>query len=538
MYHIQARIKPYIQPFERVLAVQELFALAEIPAGANQLEPTLDNTHFLIQSSKTANELANRLAYWELIEHDGISTVSTQTLRECTVNLVRNGIALDVLKAKLPFTHSDQPPLPNRRCLRYGPHGIHEYRGKFFPQLVRSLINISGIPEGSIIADPMSGSGTTAVETVLANCVAKGIDMNPLSVALGKTKCQLLSADAATLAEGYEQIREKLMLPQSRNAQNLNYFQSLSSADQKYLRNWFSEDVLYGLDEIIRSISLAKDETIRALARVAFSNIIRRVSWQKNEDLRVRKEIRLDVEIDPQKEFLEEFGRSIRAVLSLLYQTGPLATNRFEIIAGDARECGAIWGEESVDLVITSPPYATALPYLDTDRLSLYYLGLLSRNEHRIRDQHMIGNREVTEKLRRTLWEEYLTRQMELPESIRSLIETIDTLNTGTEVGFRRRNLPTLLAKYFFDMKAVLNGVKYALKPGGLAFVVVGNNHTTAGGKRVDIQTASLLQDIAKTVGLEVEESIPMEMLASRDIFRKNAMGSEEILKFRKPNQK
>ena len=50
-----------------------------------------------------------------------------------------------------------------------------------------------------------------------------------------------------------------------------------------------------------------------------------------------------------------------------------------------------------IDAIINVPPYATALPYLDTDRLSLCYLGLLSRPEHRQRDQDMIGNREISE---------------------------------------------------------------------------------------------------------------------------------------------
>ena len=115
------------------------------------------------------------------------------------------------------------------------------------------------------------------------------------------------------------------------------------------------------------------------------------------------------------------------------------------------------------------------------------------------------------------------------------LIRCIESLNASADVGFRRRNLPALLAKYFFDMKEVLEGIHRALKPGSLAFVVVGNNHTIAGGHRVDIRTASLLQDIAGTVGFEVSKALSMDMLVSRDIFKKNAMASEEILAFRKP---
>jgi site-specific DNA-methyltransferase (cytosine-N4-specific) len=86
-------------------------------------------------------------------------------------------------------------------------------------------------------------------------------------------------------------------------------------------------------------------------------------------------------------------------------------------------------------------------------------------------------------------------------------------------------------------MRDVLQGIFSALKPGHSAFLVVGNNHTVAGGRRVEIQTAGLLKDIAKSLGFEVAESLSMEMLVSRDIFKKNAMTTEEILTFRKPSR-
>lgn len=83
-----------------------------------------------------------------------------QIRREATINAVRNGIAPAQLKALLPFD-GKAISIPNRRVLRYGPHGAHEYRGKFFPQLVRALLNIAAVKRGDVVLDPMCGSGTT-----------------------------------------------------------------------------------------------------------------------------------------------------------------------------------------------------------------------------------------------------------------------------------------------------------------------------------------------------------------------------------------
>jgi site-specific DNA-methyltransferase (cytosine-N4-specific) len=532
---LQCKIKDYIQPFERELAIQELRALSSSEPAYVDGDTGSAGT-FVVNTTKTKEALAGRLAYWETVSYDGESIITLQSLREATVNVVRNGIDLATLESVLPFR--GDVPLPNRRCLRYGTHGIHEYRGKFFPQLVRSLINISNTPAEGIVADPMSGSGTTAIEASLAGCEALGLDMNPLSVFLSRTKCALLSADPALLRSMYHEVRDSLLQAESRLPERLSYFRSLPAEDQRYLEDWFAQDVLASLDDIARRILDVEYQPARDLMWVSLSNILRSVSWQKDADLRVRKEIRLDVEIDPKRAFLEELGRSIRAVLAFLYQHPRTETPyRFSIEEGDARKCATTWEayRGKVDAVITSPPYATALPYLDTDRLSLCYLGLLPRPEHRTRDQKMIGNREITERVKREQWSHYLENNSSFPPDVSALINNIEMLNQGTGAGFRRKNLPALLSKYFFDMREVLKGIYELLKPGGIAFVVVGNNHTVAGGQRVDICTAKLLSQIADTLNFEIAPSLPMEMLVSRDIFKKNAMESEEILAFRRP---
>ena len=47
------------------------------------------------------------------------------------------------------------------------------------------------------------------------------------------------------------------------------------------------------------------------------------------------------------------------------------------------------------------------------------------------------------------------------------------------------------------------------------------------------IETSKLLVDVAATVGLEIKEVSPMEMLSSRDSFKNNAVSTEAILSFR-----
>jgi site-specific DNA-methyltransferase (cytosine-N4-specific) len=534
MHSLVCKIKPYIQPFERVLAFKEMQKLAlcyPVP-GINE---DIDNALvFKINTDAPIDFLIENLTYWESIGEDDFNPrLTRQVKREATVSLVRNGIKPKVLQASLPFKHD--VPMPNRRVLRYASHGIHEYRGKFFPQLVRSLLNATGIGQNSIVVDTMCGSGTTPVEAMLRGCDAIGIDYNPLSVLISKAKCDILSVDPGSLNGEYEAIKKDL-LKKSKRPKNNPWIDSLPASSQKYLANWFSPEVLSDLDVIIRRVHETKNDSIRKFFLLSLSNIIRKVSWQKIDDLRVRKDVRLDIDIDPISEFIAELKRSFGYVLSFLYENDGLKLRNARIVTGDARVADQVIPEQIglVDCIITSPPYATALPYLDTDRLSIYFMDLFERSEHRRHDLNMIGNREISNGLRDKLFEVYQNRKADLPGSIAGTIDQIYGLNQGTDAGFRRLNLPSLLSKYFFDMKEIFETYTRLLRPGAHAYVVVGNNHTIAGGQRVEIETDGYLAELGESVGLVVDDQIPMEMLVSRDIFRNNTGSAETIICFSK----
>ena len=207
---ITCKVKPYIQPFERKLALRELEVLShDTPRLISSIEG--ESQSFRVKTGAPTRVLARELAFWETVSEKQTLT-TTQSLRESTVNVVRNGISLEALAAQLPF--KQEVPLPNRRCLRYGTHGLHEYRGKFFPQMVRSFINIANVPQGGLVADPFCGSGTTAVEAILAKRRVLGLDMNPLSVFMAKTKCDLLGVQCSKLEKAYLDVRTELLAPQ------------------------------------------------------------------------------------------------------------------------------------------------------------------------------------------------------------------------------------------------------------------------------------------------------------------------------------
>ena len=532
MNGLTCRIKEYIQPFERQLALQELRALTGGPVVPVDGDEATAST-FSVACASDSGALRSALAYWHSVG-DGTHGITEQLRCETTLEFARHralgGCLPEIMRARLLA----RPP--NKRCLRYATHGLHEYRGKFFPQLVRALMNIARLPRTAVVLDPMCGSGTTLVEARLSGRHGYGLDMNPLSVFISNVKCQALTLDPAALTNARDALRDALAKPTAaRGAPGRSLV--LSRTDQDYLDRWFAPRVLSELDDIAAAIRRLPTLTLRNFYQVCLSNILRGASRQKNDDLRVRRDETDPAAGETTARFLDEAERSARTVAAFLAERGRTDLGRHAVQEADARLAASALPSlaGAVDAVITSPPYATALPYLDTDRLSLVYLGLLPREHHRTRDTLMIGNREVTTRGRAEYWKFFEANKPLLPDGTRAVIERIHRLNAGGGVGFRRLNLPALLSKYFFDMREVIRQMFALLRPGGVLFLVVGNNRTIAGGQPVEIRTADHLGAIATGLGFRLTGDMAMDMLVSRDIFRKNAVPSERIIRLDKP---
>lgn len=530
MDRLTCHIKEYIQPFERQLALQELQSLTDSPVVPvdGDYETALT---FSIPKTSNIDALRGALAYWRSVgdDKDGLTI---QLRSEATSLIARNGAPIEELPQIVRSLILSK--LPNKRCLRYATHGMHEYRGKFFPQLVRALMNIAKLPEDAIILDPMCGSGTSLVEARLSGRKCYGLDINPLSTLVSNVKCEALMLRTSTLLKAYKTLQEYIDAP---SHIGMEYVNRLSEHDREYLERWFAPETLTELDLVESAIRRLPSAPLRNFYYVCLSNILRSVSWQKNDDLRVRREITAPIAGETINRFLAEALRSTKNVVAFLAEHGPIDKQDHVVKKADARQASNVFKDlaNKVNAVITSPPYATALPYIDTDRLSLIYLGLLSRTGHRTLDTMMIGNREVTMRGRAEYWAFYEAKKVLLPKQTQSQIEYIDQLNKNGSVGFRRRNLSALLSKYFFDMRETMQQIYTLLRPGGSMFLVVGNNRTVAGGKPVEIRTADHLGKIAESVGFQILSCLSMEMLVSRDIFRKNATLSEYIIRLEKP---
>lgn len=165
---------------------------------------------------------------------------------------------------------------------RYSAHGLHEYKGKFNPQVVRSLYNIFNIQESSLVLDPFCGSGTSLVEAAHHGIKAIGTDINPLAVFITNTKINSLKVSVEELHEGKAKLFDEFT--KVRGAYQLPAL----DARLRYLNAWFPMDVLLDI-ETIKAASNNLDKMVRDIFLVIMSNLLREYSLQDPNDLRIRR---------------------------------------------------------------------------------------------------------------------------------------------------------------------------------------------------------------------------------------------------------
>jgi hypothetical protein len=430
-----------------------------------------------------------------------------------------------------------------RQSTRYSAHGLHEYKGKFNPQVVRAIGNILGLSDNAWVLDPFCGSGTTLLECAHAGWNAIGIDRNPLATHIANAKVRALhQADgrleslATKVLDGLDRVADlgaKVIDDRRLNALlGRRWEDELPSL--AYLTAWFPRLVLAQLVATRRAISAAvPDREDRAVFDVLLSDQLRQVSLQEPLDLRVRRRK------DPQPTYpllglfadavRERLPRVSRAREALGDLRGVQRAYLADIRTASLRSFLHV-PRGGFDAIITSPPYATALPYIDTQRLSLILLGFIKAEDVASTERGLIGARELSTTERRALDEEIRSGSDLLPASVFKLCRDMLHAAELPGNGFRRQNTPALLFRYCRDMAGFFHSVRPAMKPGAPIALVVGCNRTTLGGRDFAIDTPALLVDIAKHCGYTFIRDEPMDTYPRYDMHQRNAINAETLI--------
>lgn len=481
-------------------------------------------------------------------------TVLKKSVRSTTRNRLAvksDGLDADALK-RLTFSHTFSAPsfneektwqatiengdaqiLNNRKDPKYVTHGLHAYKGKFYPQLAKTLFNLAGLQRGNKILDPFCGSGTVLLEAYLNGLHATGFDINPIALKIARAKTGILSVDPYTLDASLNLFIEKLLRdPQKKFS---TYF---AQTHHQELISWFPIPVLDKLAGTLSLISEEPDERIREFLEVCVSSIVRDVSQQEPRDLRIRRRKSQLNDAPVSKLLIRRVEEQRKRLIDFAYRfdKSPTGKGSSHVFDQDVRNIDSRDNRGGVDAIITSPPYATALPYIDTDRLSILVLfGYASSKRSRI-ENRLIGARDINLQ-ERSSYEELIAKKMFgaiTSQTARKTILKVYKKNLSTPAGFRRQNMASLLFRYYEDMSVSFARMKNLVKRGGSVFMVIGDNKTTAGGTEIRIPSSDFLLEAGRNLGLRVVDDIPITVTQENRLHNKNSITSNRILWLKK----
>ncbi len=277
----------------------------------------------------------------------------------------------------------------------YATHSLFPYRGKFHPQLIKGLINILDIQKGETILDPMAGSGTTNIEASLLGINSYAIDISPFCQMMIKTKYDALKID-------------------------LDLLNNIELNTDKLFKYFGQKNIL----QTIEKIEVGKKE-IYELSLLAYLDALgysKRVVRSNHEKLF--------------KKVLNRYIGTVRSLFSNKYFNNN-ELGKVEILKNsDALKIKL--PDNSIDGIITSPPYSFAIDYVENDKDQLEYLG-------------------------------YDTKQ--LKEKL---------------IGLKGKTKSEKLENYFSDMDKFIKEASRVIKQNKFLVVIIGSNTNQTGGIRLE----------------------------------------------------
>lgn len=314
------------------------------------------------------------------------------------------------------------------------------------------------------VLDPFSGSCTTLLAASGLGCESWGWEAQDLVFRIGEAKLSATKVQPASLLEGATQVLD--MAPSIRQRRSFE-------DEPKLLRSCYSEESLAGLRTIQDALARLRpsmDEHIHRLLWLNLVSILRPVSHAGTAQWQY---------VLPNKSkaktvgALDGFRLKAGVMAEDIAAMKPHLIGEMHLQRHDAREPSGV-ANDSIDLVVTSPPYANNYDYADATRLEMTFLDEVQgwSDLKRVREplihacsQHMTGYDS----------DEAIDNVLLLPivDRLRPIYEDLSEVRL-TKGG--KKAYHSMVVAYFLDMASVWNHLRAAVKPGGRALFVVGDS--------------------------------------------------------------
>ncbi len=374
----------------------------------------------------------------------------------------------------------------------YITHGYHRYPAKFIPQLAARLIR-ELTKAGDLVVDPFMGSGTTLVEAKASGRPSVGVDINPVAQLIAQAKVtpippNILSVHFENLINIIWDIRNAPLFVAKESA--VEYRAKTPDIDR--IDYWFKPETKKKLAFLFETITNIRNENIRTFFLCGFSHVLKNCSiWlqKSNKPTRDFKKIIPD----PYETFLRHTKKMVHRNTEFwnLLQENDTINVSTKPLCADARDIPV--DDNTVSLVVTSPPYVTSYEYADLHQLSALWFNF-------------------TDNLT-TFRRRFIGSSTNGAEGAKFVIDSKIGEDIVEDLRHKKSGKADEVAKYFTEMRESFLEMKRYLKPHGKACIVIGDTAF----KGVPVLNAEVFVEQMQNIGFKIYRIIK-RMIPSKNL--------------------
>lgn len=393
-------------------------------------------------------------------------------------------------------------------------HQWYDYLEDFPFSLLEECIKKYDLKKNDLVLDPFCGSGTTLVSSNFFGLNAVGVDTNPLMclVSEGKTTWDI---DTPMLREIYKQITKKFIKLAS-NLENYNFKNPfLKTMPKREINQWMSQKMQKEVSLMKDLINEIDDEKIKRLflimlAKSAFDTSYVALCPGTTFYPHRRKE-----------PFFDTFCKKILQAYNDLKLIQKFDNyGKTKIFNKSTTEISSFINQESVDFIITSPPYPNDLEYTRQTRLELYLLGFVQN----MPDVQSLKKTMIKSSTKLIYKEDNYSEYIKNIKLVQEVADRIGKALSDKNWGF---DYPRMVREYFGGMYICLKELYKVMRKGSHNLQVVGNQTY----KNILIPAGEIFVQIAKDIGYS---DAHVELLRTRRSTTHNIPLPEEIVVIKK----
>jgi site-specific DNA-methyltransferase (cytosine-N4-specific) len=398
-------------------------------------------------------------------------------------------------------------------------HSMLKYPAVMVPNMQGEIFDLvlKHDPDIHNVLDPFMGSGTILIEGLIRRLNVIGIDINPLSYLTVLTKTQKYSKH--TLHNKCIQLLQRVEIAKVQHV-DLYKFDGINK--------WYVDDVIRDLS-ILRSCIIQEPEVkYRRFFWVAFAEIAKQSDNARTSTFKLH--IKLESTINATEyDCIQSFKEKISSNMNSVLEFRTLRHSETErLYYGDSKKIlqdGRRFAKNSIDLVITSPPYgdnATTITYGQYSVLPLRWIPL--EDIHDSIDDNAIASlsRIDRDSLGGINYQLGQLEQSEILKSSPKLKEFVDMLLAENMTEKARK-----VASFILDFSEVLQNLYPIVKPGKLLVFTVGNRYVN----KTEFPLHSVLRELSELYGMNMLYDFRRNIIKNKNYVDTSTQGFKTINK-------